>query len=175
MYFYIEWFRRCKRVLYMLSQSGSRFFIEIEILDQFFIDLFKRQNVFRPRKCLRCDGFLLNHRFKVNHDFLLDYGEGRDAFKEIPLNYMRLGKIKKYEITFAQDSQDYDFYNSEKLVDHFLLNVKSRIRLSPEGDFIIQFGFSLENVQPSPFENEAPIVNSRYWSTKAYQTKSFND
>ena len=36
-------------------------------------------------------------------------------------------------------------------------------------------GFSLENVQPSPFKNEAPIVNSRYWSREAYQTKSFND
>ena len=30
-------------------------------------------------------------------------------------------------------------------------------------------------MQPSPFENEALIVNSRYWSTEVYQTKSFND
>ena len=30
-------------------------------------------------------------------------------------------------------------------------------------------------MQPSPFGNEASIVNSRYWSTEAYQTKSFND
>ena len=56
----------------------------------------------------------------------------------------------------------------------FLLNVKSRIRRSAEDDFIIKCAFSLENVQPSPFENEGPIVNFRYWSTKAYQTKLFN-
>ena len=57
----------------------------------------------------------------------------------------------------------------------FLLNVKSRIRRSAEGDFIIKCGFSLENVPPSPFENEAAIVNSRYWSTEAHQTNLFYD
>ena len=61
-----------------------------------------------------------------------------------------------------QHSQDYDFYNSGKLVDDFLFSVKSRIRRSAEGDFIIKCGFPLENIEPSPFENEALIVNSRY-------------
>ena len=76
---------------------------------------------------------------------------------------------------FAIHQQDYDLYNSEKLVDDFLLNTKSRIRRSGEGYFIIKYGFSLENVPPSPFGNETPILNSRYWSTEAYQTKSLND
>ena len=58
-----------------------------------------------------------------------------------------------YEITFTQHLQDYDFYNSERFVDDVLLNVKSRIRRSVEGDFIIKWGFSLENMQPSPFKN----------------------
>ena len=43
-----------------------------------------------------------------------------------------------YEITFTQHLQDYDFYNSERFVDDVLLNVKSRIRRSGEGDFIIK-------------------------------------
>ena len=120
---------------------------------------------------MRCDEFLLNRWFKVNHNFLVHYGGGRDAFEEKPVNHTRLGEMQKYEITFAKHLQDYDFKNSEKLIDDFLLNVKSRIRRSVEGDFIIKCGFSLENVQPSPFENEALIVNSRYWSTEAYQTK----
>ena len=60
-------------------------------------------------------------------------------------------------------------------MDDFLLNVKTNIRRSSEGDFVTKCGFSLENLQRSPFENEAPIVNSRYWSIEAYQTKSFND
>ena len=69
---------------------------------------------------------------------------------------------------------DYDFYNAEKLVNDFLLNVKKRVGRSGN-DFFIKCGFSLENVQPSPFENEQPITNSRYWSTEQQQTKSFND
>ena len=60
-------------------------------------------------------------------------------------------------------------------MDDFLLKVKSRIRRSAEGDFIIKCDFSLEKMQPSPFENGASIVNSRHWSTDSYQTKSFND
>ena len=91
-----------------ISQSESKF----------FINLFKRQNsVFRPRRCLRCDGFLLNRWFKVNHDFLVHYCESRDAFDKKPMNYTRLGKEQKYEIMFAQHSQNYDFYNFENLVD----------------------------------------------------------
>ena len=69
---------------------------------------------------------------------------------------------------------DYGFYNAEKLVDDFLLNVKNRGGRS-DNDFFIKCGFSLENIQPSPFENEQPDKNSRYWSRELVQTKSFND
>ena len=124
---------------------------------------------------MRCDEFLLNHGFKVNHDFLVHYGAGRDAFEKKPLNYTHPGEIENYEITFVQHLQDYDFYTSEKLVSNFLFNVKYRIRRSAEDDFIIKCVFFLENEQPSPFENEVLIVNFRYSSIEAYQTKSFND
>ena len=75
---------------------------------------------------------------------------------------------------FAQHSHDYDVYGLEKLVDDFLLNVKNRVGRSGN-DFFIKCGFSLENIQPSPFENEYPIKDLRYWSTEPQQTKSFND
>ena len=115
--------------------------------NQFFIHLFKRgNNVFRPRECLRCDEFLLNQQFKVNHGFLVHYGAGRDAFQEKPVNYTNLQEIQKYETTFTQHSQDYDFSDSEKLVDDFLLNVKSSIRRPAESSFIIKCEFSLENM-----------------------------
>ena len=161
------------------SEDLKKHYVDFHKVDQdnqFFISLLKRQNnVSCPRKYLRWNEFLLNHRFKVNHNFLAHHGAGRDVFEEKPVNYTHLGEIQKYEIMFVQHSQDYDFYNSEKLVDDFLLNVMSRIRRSAEGDFIIKCGFSLENVRPAPFENKAPIVNSRYWSTEAYQDKLFND
>ena len=48
---------------------------------------------------------------------------------------------------------DYDFYNSENLVVDFLLTVKNRVKRSKHVDFTIKSGFSLENTQPSSFEN----------------------
>ena len=82
-------------------------------------------------------------------------------FKEKSLTYTTLGEIRKYEITFTQHSLDYDFYNAERLVDEFLLNVKNRVTRSSV-EFFIKCGFSLENIQPSPVANDQPIKNSRY-------------
>ena len=84
-----------------------------------------------------------------------------------------LGNIRNYEITFDQHLHDYDFYNAEKLVEDFLLNVKNKVGRS-DNDVFIRCGFSSKNIQPSSIENEQPIKNSRYWSTEPYQTKSFN-
>ena len=57
-------------------------------LDNQFLSNYSREkdNVFCLRKCLRWVEFLLNQRFKVNHDFLVNYGAGRDAFEEKPVN-----------------------------------------------------------------------------------------
>ena len=64
--------------------------------NKFFIKLLRKQNhVFGPRKCLRCNELLLNHRFEVNHKFLVHYGAGRDAYKEKPVNSVRIGEIQK--------------------------------------------------------------------------------
>ena len=71
-------------------------------------------------------------------------------------------------------SHDYNFYNAEKLVDDFLLNVKNRVGRS-DNIFFIKCVFSLENIQLSPIENEQLIKNSRYRSTESHQTKLFND
>ena len=70
----------------------------------------------------------------------------------------------------AQHSHDYDFYESEKLVDDFLLNVKNRVGRT-NNDFLIKWGISLENIQSSPFENKQPMKNSRYWSAEPLKSK----
>ena len=62
-------------------------------------------------------------------------------FEEKPVNYTNLGEIRKYEVTFAQHSHDYDFYDSKKLVDDVLLNVNNRVGRS-NNDFFIKCGFS---------------------------------
>ena len=66
------------------------------------------------------------------------------------------------------------FFNSEELVDEFLLSVKSKIFCS-NTDFYIRCGFSLENMQAPLTDDDVPLTNSRYWSTEPIQTKSFND
>ena len=94
---------------------------------------------------------------------MVHYGAGRDADEEKPVNSVRIGEMQKYEITFAQHSQDYDFYNSEKLVDNFLLNVKHRVLVwrsntTGNGNFNIICGSSIENKQLSPFTTNAGEV-----------------
>ena len=39
----------------------------------------------------------------------------------------------------------------------------------------MKVAFPIENYQRVPQENEAPIINTRYWSTEPYKTKYFND
>ena len=53
-------------------------------------------------------------------DFLLHYGSGKSFWREKPMNYTTIGEIQKYEINSSQHSREYDFYNSESLVNDFL-------------------------------------------------------
>ena len=94
--------------------------------DHFFIKLFKKQdNVFHGKKCLRCNEFLTSSWFKVNHDFLAHYNDSKNMFEDKPVNYTNLGKIQKYQVTFAKHSHDEDFYSSENLVDNFCLMLRT--------------------------------------------------
>ena len=112
-------------------------------------------------------------RFKSYHDFL-KHDAGKNIIDEKPLIVTSIGNVKKFEINYQNHSSDYDFYNSESLVDDFLFNVKNRIERS-DVDFFICCGFSLENIQPSLEDYDQPLKASRYWSTDPIQTKSFND
>ena len=125
----------------------------VDQINQFFVKLFKNQNnVVHGQKCLRCNEFLPSSCFKVYHDILVHYDAGKNVFEEKPISYTNFGKIQKYKITFTQHFDDCDFFNAEKLVDKFLLNVKNRVGRS-NSDFFIKCGFSLENIQPLPIEN----------------------
>ena len=69
--------------------------LNVDCDNQFFINLFKKQiNVFRPKRCLRCNEILLNHRSKVKHDFLVHYGVCRDTYEEKPVSFVRMGEIQ---------------------------------------------------------------------------------
>ena len=150
-------------------------FHNVDRENRFFKTLFEdEKNVFHGGRCVRCNEFLSTTKFKTFHDFLKHYEAGKNVIEEKPLTVTSIGNIKKYEINYQNHSSDYDFYNSESLVDEFLLNVKNRIEKS-DVDFFICCGFSLENMQPSLEDYDQPLKSLRYWSTDPIQTKSFND
>ena len=91
-----------------------------------------------------------------------------------PITVTKIGGVMKYEITFQEHSDSYDFFNSEKLLDEFLLSVKGKI-FGSDTDFYIRCGFSLENMQAPLTEDDVLLTNSRYWSPESIQAKSFND
>ena len=95
---------------------------------------------------MRCQESLPTSKFKINHDFLKHYKNGKNVIEEKLVNITNIGTIRKFQITFQEHSSLDSFYNSEALVDEFLLNVKNRIKGS-NTDFFIRCGFSLENIQ----------------------------
>ena len=60
----------------------------------------------------------------IQHNFLEHYEAGERkpaAFKHV--NIINKKDILIYQIDFSQHSNEYDFYNSQEIVDDFLLNV----------------------------------------------------
>ena len=102
------------------------------------------------------------------------YNDGEAVVDNKPFTVIEIGAVKKYEITFQEHSDSYDFFNSEKLVAEFLLPVKSK-NFHSNTDFYIRCGFCLENMQAPLTDDDVPLTNSCYWSTEPIQSKSVND
>ena len=94
--------------------------------NKFFQKIFQPQKKFPIfRKCLRCNDFIRTSSHKVKYDFLKHYDQGQDvAFEDKPLDIIRSPHIIKYEISVRKFGDDYDFQNSEELVNDFLNNVR---------------------------------------------------
>ena len=138
-----------------------------------FIDQ-KQKVVLHRRNCHLCNEFVFCN--KAQHDFVRHYGAGKvvDAINR-PLNVVTLGDVKKIEITFKEHSLDYNFYNSTALVDTFLAQVKDLVP-QYENNVLIKAGFSIENVQQVFSKDYSdPLVQTRYWTTETFESKSFND
>ena len=154
-------------------------YVEVHNVDQtnVFFKKFIEQNqkvVIHRRKCNLCHEFVLSN--KAEHDFVRHYGSGKKVDQiSKPLNVVTLGSVKKIEITFKEHSSYYDFYDSTALVDSFLAEIKDLVPRY-EKDVLIRAGFSIENVQQVLSNDYSdPLVQTRYWSTEPFQTKSFND
>ena len=147
--------------------------------DNVFFKKFIEQNqkvVIHRRKCNLCQEFVFSN--KAEHDFVRHYGAG--SSKKVnqiskPLNVVTLGDIKKIEITFKEHSPYYNFFDSGALVDSFLAEVKNLVPRY-ENNVLIRAGFSIENVQQVFSKDYSdPLVQTRYWTTEAFESKSFND
>ena len=130
--------------------------------------------MFYRKRYLWCHEYLPRSGFKIYHNILKHHNDGETVVDNKPITVAEIGAVKKYEITFQKHADSYDFFNSEKLVDEFLLMVKSKICCS-NTDFYIRCGFSLDNMQIPLTDDDVSLTNSRYWSTESIQTKSFND
>ena len=150
-------------------------FHNVDKTNVFFQRLFdEKNNVFHGRRCVRCDEFIPTTKFKLFHDFLKHYSDGKNIIEEKPVIVTNIGKITKFEINYQDHSTFYDFYNSESIVDEFLFNIKNKIQRS-NVNFLIRSGFSLENIQSAVDDFNESLKNSRYWTTDPIQTKSFSD
>ena len=150
-------------------------FHRVDSKNEFFKKIFvEDKNVFFGKRCLRCQEYLPTSRFKIYHNFLKHYNDGETVVDNKPITVTEIGAVKKYEITFQEHSDSYDFFNSEKLVDKFLLSVKGKIFHS-NTVFYSRCGFSLENMQAPLTDDDVPLTNSRHWSTEPIHTKSFKD
>ena len=138
-----------------------------------FIDQ-KQKVVLHRRKCNVCQEFVLSN--KAEHDFVKHYGAGKKSDQiSKPLNVVTLGDVKKIEITFKEHSLDYNFYDSAALVDTFLAQVKDLVPRNEYNNLLIRAGFSIENIQEALGDYSDPLVQTRYWTTETFESKSFND
>ena len=104
-------------------------FHRVHSKNEFFKKSFiEDKNVFYGKRCLRCQEYLPTSRFKIYHNFLKHYNDGETVVDNKPITVIEIDAIKKFEITFQEHSDIcYDFFNSEKLVEEFLLLVKGKI------------------------------------------------
>ena len=86
-----------------------------------------KNNVFYGKKCLRCEEFIPSSKFKLFHDFLKHYDEGKNVVEEKPISITKIGNITKFEINYQNHSSFYDFYGPVTVVEEFLFNIKSKI------------------------------------------------
>ena len=108
------------------QQSLKNHYVDFHNIDEnnhFFKKLFTRDDVFVPRKCIRCNYFCINRRDEKNHNFLSHYHlGGRQPTEDNPLKKIFFDEnLKRYCINFLQHGSFYNFYNSREVLSEFLM------------------------------------------------------
>ena len=108
---------------------------KIDANNRFFQKLFQsNKNSSILRKFLRHHNFLTTSNFKIKHDFLKHHNESSaDLFEEKPVDVLKTANLLKFEITVNKYDNYYNFDNSDEVVDDFLRNVRSRVKVIVNG------------------------------------------
>ena len=108
------------------------------------------------KNCIRCKEFLPTKKEKIQHDFLKHYNDGKEIpFEEKPLDIIRYRTLTIYQIKYKKNSNLYSFYDSQKCVDGFLLNVKQRSHVKHSKWF--KCLFTIQNQQLPISSNIQPL------------------
>ena len=142
----------------------------------FFRQLMLNKDGLLNTDCIRCHKFIPTKKYMSEHNFLDYYIDGEKKpteFKTIDITIKKDTTL--YNINFEKHSNEYNFYNSQELVDEFLFNVKTRFK--PKNKVFFKGDFSIENIQNAPLisPNIIDIKTTRYWSTDVYKGVYFND
>ena len=140
----------------------------------FFQKRFQAKNKILLKNCVRCSKFLTTEKHKASHHFLEHDDYGKDIlFEEKALDISKFPGLKIYSMDFQKHSNFCNFYNSEKCVDDFFKNVKYKFVSNQKNWF--KCSFYTENKQNSVTRILKPLLDTRYWTTKTYDGKYFND
>ena len=74
-------------------------------------------------------------------------GEEKPPDKK-PIDVIVKGDITIYQISYKEHSEDYDFFDPEKIVDELLFNVKTHFE--PSDQIYFKGDFAIENIQDAP-------------------------
>ena len=142
----------------------------------FFLNLFKEENGLVCKEWIRCQEFLTTKVEAKKHNFLKHYADGEEKPVEFkPIDITREGDITIYQISFQKHSDEYDFFDPEKIIREFLFNVKNLFK--PSTAVLFKGDFAIENIQNAPIgiDNMTDIKSLRYWSTNVYKGIYLND
>ena len=151
-------------------------FHKIDKSNWFFKNLFDKKNLKILKKCLRCEEFIYDTKAKAEHDFLNHFSEGKEEpFENKPLIIKNLqNRITIYSIEYSKHKDNYNFFDSEKCVSDFLKNCRNKFKKT-EQEKTFKCPFTIQNQHKSAIENAPPTLDSRYWTTSAYESVFFND
>lgn len=104
----------------------------LTIIISFFKKKIKRRiniddKAFNMEKCRYCNEIQFKDKLRHIHHFVRHYeSEKEEPFHDKPLIMWRLGRIQFYKINYEPLKNDFNFFDSDSIIDQYLVNVKRK-------------------------------------------------